>query len=121
MAKTVLIVDDADIIRLLASRALKAAGYDVLEALNGIDALALLDSRTVDMVVCDFSMPVMNGIEFVKSIKSSGKHRSKPVLMLTVADEEEIVERAKMAGVNAWMSKPFNPAVLVEAVNKLCR
>jgi two-component system chemotaxis response regulator CheY len=121
LAKTILVVDDADVIRLISTRALKAAGYEVIEATNGKAALALLDGRSVSMVVCDFSMPVMDGIEFVKAAKLLPKYIAMPVLMLTTADENELKIEGKAAGVNAWMTKPFNPTLLVEAVNKLCR
>ena len=120
MAKTILVVDDADIIRLIATRTLKGAGYEVIEAVDGKAALALLDGRSISMAVCDFSMPVMDGIEFVKAAKALPKYKTMPVLMLTVADEEELVKKGKSAGVDAWMTKPFDVAVLLSAVAKLC-
>ena len=120
MEKKILVVDDADISRMIATRALKAAGYKVLEATNASTALALLDGRDISMVVCDFSMPGMDGIEFVKALKEMPQHKLMPVLMLTAADEQEIRERGKKAGVKAWMTKPFSQPALVEAVNKLC-
>ena len=120
MAKTILVVDDADVIRHLASRALKSAGYEVIEANDGKAALALLDGRPISGVVCDFSMPVMNGIEFVNVVKTMRNYKNLPVIMLTAADTVELIEKGKNAGVDAWMVKPFNPAVLVDAVNKLC-
>jgi two-component system chemotaxis response regulator CheY len=73
------------------------------------------------MVVTDFSMPVMNGIEFVKAVRALPYYQRMPVLMLTVADEDEVLERGKNAGVDAWMTKPFQPPALVNAVAKLCR
>ncbi len=120
MAKTILVVDDADIIRLLASRALKAAGYKVIEASSARAALALLDGRSVSLVVCDFSMPEMNGVEFAKSVKKLPKYNRMRIIMLSAADTLEIIESGKNAGVDAWMTKPFKPEVLVDAVNKLC-
>ena len=120
MAKNILVVDDSDITRLIATRALKAAGYKVIEAVNGKAALSLLDARSVSMVVCDLSMPIMDGIAFVKAAKALPNHRLMPVLMLTVADDEEQLEKGRNAGVDAWMTKPFNPSVLVDAVNRLC-
>jgi two-component system chemotaxis response regulator CheY len=121
LAKTILVVDDSDIIRLLATRTLRGVGYEVIEAVDGKAALALLDGRSVSMVVTDFSMPVMNGIEFVKAVRALPNYQRMPVLMLTVADEDEVLERGKNAGVDAWMTKPFQPPALVNAVAKLCR
>ncbi|MCF8209930.1 MAG: response regulator [Rhodoferax sp.] len=121
MSKTILVVDDSDIIRLLAARTLKGAGYQVIEAADGKAALALLDGRSVGMAVCDWSMPVMDGIEFVKAVRHIAAYRHMPILMLTVADEDDLREKGRAAGVDAWMTKPFNPTVLVSAVDKLCR
>ncbi len=120
MAKTILVVDDSDITRLLATRALKAAGYEVIEAEDGKAALAFLDGRSVSMVVCDWSMPVMDGIELVRTIKTMPAYKHIPILMLTIADEDEMLEMAKSSGVDAWMTKPFTPLGLVTAVKKLC-
>ncbi|HOE43745.1 MAG TPA: response regulator [Rhodoferax sp.] len=120
MEKKILVVDDADISRMIATRALKAAGYKVFEATNASNALALLDGRDISMVVCDFSMPGMDGIEFVKALKEMSQYKLMPVLMLTAADKQEIRERGKKSGVKAWMTKPFSQPALVKAVDKLC-
>jgi two-component system chemotaxis response regulator CheY len=120
MAKTILVVDDSDTSRLIATRALQGADYEILEAADGPTALALLDGRHISMAVCDFSMPEMDGIEFVKALKEIPQYKHMPVLMLTVADQQEIRERGKKAGVKAWMTKPFSLSALVKAVNKLC-
>ncbi len=121
MAKTILVLDDADITRLIATRALQAAGYEVIEATNAKAALSMLDVRSVSMMVSDLSMPVMVGIEFVKAVRKLPNCKFLPVLMLTAADEDELKQKGKDAGVNAWMTKPFKPNLLVETVNKLCR
>jgi two-component system chemotaxis response regulator CheY len=120
VGKTILVVDDADIIRLIATRTLRGAGYEVIEATDGRAALALLDGRSVSMAVCDFSMPVMDGIEFVQAAKALPQYKSMPILMLTVADDDGLVKQGKNAGVDAWMTKPFDVAVLLKAVAKLC-
>jgi two-component system chemotaxis response regulator CheY len=120
LTKTILVVDDADITRLLATRALKGAGYEVIEAADGKAALALLNGRSVSMAVCDLNMPVMDGMEFVRAVKTMPQYKLMPIIMLTIADEDEVLAKGKNAGVDAWMTKPFTPAVLVTAVNKLC-
>lgn len=120
MEKTILVVDDSDTSRLIATRALQGAGYETLEATNGNAALALLDGRNISLAVCDFSMPVMDGIEFVKALRRMPQYKNMPVIMLTVADEQTILERGKKAGVNAWMIKPFSFSTLVMAVDRLC-
>jgi two-component system chemotaxis response regulator CheY len=120
LPKTILVVDDSSITRLVASRALQGAGYEVIEAADGKAALAILDGRSIEMTVCDLSMPNMNGIEFVEAVKNMPRYQFIPVMMLTAAGEVELKEEGKKAGVKAWMTKPFNLKVLVKAVDKLC-
>jgi two-component system chemotaxis response regulator CheY len=120
MAKTILVVDDTDISRFLAKRAIQGAGYEVIEANSAQAALTLLDGRSVSMTVCDFNMPGMDGIEFAQAVKKMPEYMSMPIMMLTVADDQEIRDRGKAAGLKAWMNKPFTPAGLVSAVDKLC-
>jgi two-component system chemotaxis response regulator CheY len=120
MAKTILIVDDSSSLRQVVKMALEGAGYLVLEAGDGAAALAMLDGRTIDMVVCDVNMPRMNGIEFVKASKALPKYKFLPILMLTTESQESKKEEGKAAGARAWMLKPFAPATLLNAIAKLC-
>ena len=120
MAKTILVVDDSASLRQVVCMALTGAGYAVLEANDGKAALALLDGRAINMVVCDVNMPVMNGIEFVRAAKALPAYKFLPILMLTTESQEEKKEQGKAAGAKAWMTKPFAPTQLVNAVNKLC-
>jgi len=120
MSKTILVVDDSASLRQVVRMALQAAGHTVLEAGDGKAALALLDGRVVDMAVCDVNMPVLNGIEFVNSVKTLPGYKFMPVLMLTTEIADKKREEVKAAGAKAWMTKPFIPMQLVKAVNKLC-
>ncbi len=120
MPKTILIVDDSASLRQVGRMALQAAGHTVLEAGDGKAALAMIDGRTVDMAVCDVNMPVLNGIEFVKAVKALPAYKYMPVLMLTTESSDKHKEAGKAAGAKAWMTKPFIPTQLVNAVNKLC-
>jgi two-component system chemotaxis response regulator CheY len=120
MAKTILVIDDSASLRQVVKMALTGAGYNVLEAGDGQAALALLDGRQINMVVCDVNMPIMNGIEFVKAAKALPAYKFLPILMLTTESQEEKKEQGKAAGAKAWMVKPFAPTQLVNAVAKLC-
>lgn len=120
MAQTILIIDDSASLRQIVAMALKGAGYTVLEAGDGLAALALLDGRKIGMAVCDVNMPRMNGIEFVKAAKALPAYRFLPVLMLTTESQESKKEEGKAAGAKAWMVKPFSPSTLLSAVSKLC-
>jgi two-component system chemotaxis response regulator CheY len=120
MAKTILVVDDSTALREVVRMALQGAGYEVLEAVDGQAALAMLDGRHIDMTICDVNMPRMNGIEFVKASKNLPKYKFMPILMLTTESQESKKAEGKAAGAKAWMVKPFSPSVLLNAVSKLC-
>lgn len=120
MAKTILIVDDSSSLRTLVRMALTRAGYEVLEAGDGQEALQALDrAARVHLVVCDVNMPRMDGISFVTQVKQHPKHRFIPVVMLTTEDEGASRERGRQAGAKAWMVKPFKPPQLLDTVSKL--
>jgi two-component system chemotaxis response regulator CheY len=120
MAQTILVIDDSASLRQIVAMALKGAGYTVLEAGDGMAALALLDGRKIGMAVCDVNMPRMNGIEFVKAAKALPAYRFLPVLMLTTESQESKKDEGRAAGAKAWMVKPFSPSSLLNAVSKLC-
>lgn len=120
MAKTILVIDDSSSLRQVVKMALVGAGYDVIEAGDGMAALELLDGRQIGMAVCDVNMPRMNGIEFVKAAKALPAYRFLPILMLTTESQESKKEEGKAAGAKAWMVKPFSPSSLLNAVSKLC-
>lgn len=114
MANTVLVVDDSPPVRQQVGMALEAAGYEVVEARDGADALECLKSNKVSMVVCDVNMPKMNGIEFLEKVG-----RSVPVVMLTTEGQAELKRTAKALGARGWIIKPFNADMLVEAVRHI--
>ncbi|WP_006786450.1 response regulator [Thiorhodospira sibirica] len=119
MAKTIMIVDDSASIRQVVSIALKGAGYEVLEASDGKQALALCEQQKVHLVVCDVNMPVMDGITFVKELKARPMSKFTPVIMLTTEAGDAKKQAGQQAGAKAWIVKPFQPAQLLDAVAKL--
>jgi two-component system, chemotaxis family, chemotaxis protein CheY len=120
MAKTILIVDDSSSLRTVVRIALSRAGYDVLEAADGVLALKVMDGPTrINLVVCDVNMPNMDGITFVATLKQHSKHKFIPVIMLTTEGQEEKKNQGRLAGAKAWIVKPFNPPQLLDAVSKL--
>jgi two-component system chemotaxis response regulator CheY len=119
MAKTVLIVDDSSSFRQVVGIALRNAGYTVVEAFDGRDALGKLDGRKINLIVSDVNMPVMDGITFVKAAKQLPAYKFTPVIMLTTESGEAKKNEGKAAGVRAWVVKPFQPPVLLDAVSKL--
>jgi two-component system chemotaxis response regulator CheY len=119
MSKTVLIVDDSTSFRQVVGIALKGAGYTVVEACDGKDALGKLDGRKINLIVSDVNMPVMDGITFVKAAKLLPAYKFTPVIMLTTEAGEAMKAAGKAAGVRAWVVKPFQPPILLDAVSKL--
>jgi two-component system chemotaxis response regulator CheY len=119
MAKTIMVIDDSASLRQVVGIALKGAGYDVVEAVDGSDALNKLPAQKINLVVCDVNMPVMDGITFVKEIKQLPNHKFTPVIMLTTESQEAKKKEGQAAGARAWVTKPFKPDVLLGAIQKL--
>lgn len=107
-----LIVDDSPVMRKIVQRALRQAGLaigEVLEAGNGFEALDILRQQTVDLVLSDMNMPVMDGLEFMRQIGSVEKARGVPVLMITTEGSESHVMEAISCGAAGYIRKPFTP------------
>lgn len=120
MEGSILVVDDSAMVRSQVGRALGAAGYSIVEAADGADALAKLSAgKPVALVVCDVNMPRMNGIEFLEGLRAVDGGANVPVVMLTTEGHPEMVQRAKALGARGWIVKPFKPDLLVAAVRKL--
>lgn len=119
MSKKILIVDDSASVRQVVAIALKGAGYTVVEATDGKDALQKLDQQRVHLVISDVNMPNMDGITLVKNLKSRPDTKFTPVIMLTTESEQAKKEQGKAAGAKAWVVKPFQPQQMLAAVSKL--
>jgi two-component system chemotaxis response regulator CheY len=119
MSKTILIVDDSASLRQVVAIALKGAGYDVIEAFDGQNALTKLDGRKIHLIISDVNMPNMDGISFVKAAKQMPAYKFTPVIMLTTEAGEGKKAEGQAAGAKAWVVKPFQPAQMLAAVSKL--
>ncbi len=119
MSKTIMIVDDSASLRQVVSIALKGAGYDVLEACDGKDALGKLDGRKLHLIISDVNMPNMDGIAFLKAAKELASYKFTPIVMLTTEAGENKKQEGQAAGAKAWVVKPFQPAQMITAVSKL--
>ncbi len=119
MSKTILIVDDSLSMRQLVKAALSSAGYMVLDACDGQDALNKLVGQRVNLIISDVNMPNMDGITFLKTLKNKPEHKFTPVVMLTTESQEEKKREGQAAGARAWIIKPFQPPQLLAAVEKL--
>ena len=121
MAKTILIVDDSESIREVVSFTLENEGYKVLVGVDGKDALKFLDGTEIDLVITDLHMPVMDGIDLIKEIRGMEKYQRIPILFLTTESQAAKKMEAKEAGATGWIIKPFVPAKLIAAINKVIR
>ncbi|AUZ45834.1 response regulator [Pseudomonas orientalis] len=119
MAKNVLVVDDSSSVRQVVGIALKSAGYDVIEASDGKDALSKLTGQKVHLIISDVNMPNMDGITFVKEVKKLANYKFTPIIMLTTESQEAKKAEGQAAGARAWVVKPFQPAQMLAAVSKL--
>ncbi|MDO9069244.1 MAG: response regulator [Deltaproteobacteria bacterium] len=118
MSKTIMIVDDSASLRQVASIILKGAGYELIEACDGNDALAKLNDYKVHLIISDVNMPNMDGIAFMKAVKRLPNHKFTPIIMLTTTSQEAMRQEAREAGVKAWMVKPFDKDKLLEIVSR---
>ena len=116
--KKILVIDDSETIRQQVKQALAATGYEIIEAVDGIDGLEKLRAVTdLDMALCDVNMPRMNGLDMIAEVQRSGPKI--PILMLTTEGQPSLIRRARESGAKGWIVKPFKPELLVAAVTKL--
>lgn len=117
--KLIMVIDDSRSLREVVRIALVSAGYEVVEAGDGADALAKLGDRKFHLMICDVNMPVMDGITFVRKLKQEPRHRFVPIIMLTTETRENRKLEGQQAGARAWVVKPFRPEQMLQAVSKL--
>jgi two-component system chemotaxis response regulator CheY len=114
-----LIVDDSSVMRKIVERSLRQAGIDlaqVREAGNGAEALAILGEGSVDLILCDINMPVMDGLEFVRQLQAMDAAKRAPVVMITTEGSESHVVQALSLGARGYIRKPFTPDQVKEHV-----
>jgi two-component system chemotaxis response regulator CheY len=119
MAKTVLAVDDSASIRQMVSFTLKSAGYEVIEAADGMDGLDKAKAKTVNLVLTDQNMPRMDGLTLIKSLRALPQYKTVPILMLTTESSDAMKTQGRAAGATGWLVKPFDPQKLIEVVRKV--
>lgn len=120
MAKKILAVDDSKTMRDMVSFTLSGAGYDVMLAEDGVNAISVLGDKPVDLIITDVNMPNMNGIELVQKLRANPTYKSVPILILTTESDDSIKNRGRAAGATGWIVKPFVPDKLLKVVNKVC-
>jgi two-component system chemotaxis response regulator CheY len=118
--KRILTVDDSKTMRDMVSFTLKGAGFEVVEAEDGVHALSVLSKTSVDLVITDINMPNMDGVTLIKKLRAQPNYGSTPILILTTEGGEEKKAQGRSAGATGWIVKPFAPDKLLQVVNKVC-
>lgn len=120
MAKKILVVDDSMTVRQQVGAVLTQAGFEVVEAQDGVEgADAIAADKDIAMVVCDVNMPRMNGLDMVAKVKGDAANADLPIIMLTTEGNPALIQQAKSAGAKGWILKPFKADQLLATVNKL--
>ncbi|MBK7000743.1 MAG: response regulator [Rhodoferax sp.] len=117
--KTILVVDDSASLRQVVKIALTGAGYSVVEACDGQDALKKANGTKYHLIISDVNMPNMDGLEFLAAVKQLAAYRFTPVIMLTTESSTDKKQMGREGGAKAWIVKPFQPEQLLAAVAKL--
>ena len=115
----VLVVDDDDTVRLLISGVLEDAGYRVVTARDGVEALEAWSSQHVDCIVTDVNMPNMNGLELIGKLRGLATYKFTPILVLTTEMDPNKKQQAKASGATGWIVKPFDPDTLLATIRKV--
>jgi len=121
MEKIILIVDDSASIRNLVEFTLKNAGFTVISASNGKEALSLFDGRNIHLLLTDLHMPVMTGMELISEVRKMEEYKYLPILFLTTETQISIKQEAKKLGATGWIVKPFNEQKLIASIRKVIR
>jgi two-component system chemotaxis response regulator CheY len=119
MAKKILAVDDSISMRQMVHYTLRSAGYEVVQAADGVEALEVARKGSVDLVLTDVHMPNMDGITLVRELRTLPSYKFVPMLMLTTESSQEKKIEGKRAGATGWIVKPFNPEQLLATIAKV--
>ena len=119
MSKTILTVDDSRTMRDMLRLALIDAGFDVIQAEDGVHGLEVLEGSQPDVIITDINMPRMDGFGFIEGVRSHTRYRGVPILVLTTESDPAKKDRARQAGATGWIVKPFTPTKLVDAIRRV--
>lgn len=121
MPKQIIIADDSESIREILAFSLENAGYEVLVTRDGLDALRFFDGRSIDLLLTDYHMPNLNGLELIVKVRQIENYKFMPILVLTTEKQVEIIREARDSGATGWLLKPFNTEKLLQTLRKVIR
>ncbi len=120
MGKKIIVIDDSQTIRTQVGSTLRQAGFDILEAVDGVDgAEVIAGAPDAALVICDVNMPNKSGLELLEDLRKDERFKTLPVVMLTTEGQPQLIERARKSGAKGWLVKPFKADLLLAAVRKL--
>lgn len=119
MSKTILTVDDSRMMREMLLLSLRDAGFNVLQAEDGVEGLEVLADTSPDVIITDINMPRLDGFGFIEGVRRDLRHRATPILVLSTESDQEKKGRARAAGATGWIVKPFNAQSLVDAIRRV--
>jgi two-component system chemotaxis response regulator CheY len=119
--RSILAVDDSASMRKMVSFTLTGAGYHVVEAVDGQDAFEKAQTHSIDLVLTDQNMPNMDGLSFTRKLREHPKFKTTPILILTTESSDQMKQAGRSAGATGWLVKPFDPARLIEVIQKVIR
>jgi two-component system, chemotaxis family, chemotaxis protein CheY len=108
MAKTILVVEDSASVRKFISISLKIKGYNVIETVDGMEALEKLPNETIDLLITDLNMPNIDGLKLIRTIRSLSEYKELPIIILSSLSKEEDIKTGLSTGANSYLIKPFN-------------
>lgn len=115
----ILAVDDSPSMRKMVSFTLTGAGYQVLEAVDGVDAYEKAQQQRADLVLTDQNMPRLDGLGLIRKLREHPDYKNTPILMLTTESSDLMKQAGRSAGATGWLVKPFDPARLLEVIKKV--
>lgn len=119
--RSILAVDDSASMRKMVSFTLTGAGYHVVEAVDGQDAYEKAQTHTIDLVLTDQNMPVLDGLSLTRKLREHPRFKTTPILILTTESSDLMKQAGRNAGATGWLVKPFDPARLIEVIEKVIR
>ena len=119
MKKKVLTVDDSRTIRNMLLVTLNNAGFETIQAEDGVEGLEVLEQCDPDVIVTDINMPRLDGFGFIEGVRRDARHGATPILVLTTESDPDKKQRARQAGATGWIVKPFDPTKLIDAIERV--
>ncbi|MFN3730565.1 response regulator [Comamonas testosteroni] len=119
--RSILAVDDSPSMRKMVSFTLSSAGFKVVEAVDGVDALEKAQTQNIDLVLADQNMPRLDGIGLTRKLRENPKFKGTPILILTTESSDLMKQAGRAAGATGWLVKPFDPNRLIEVIQKVLR